>query len=71
MQNSILTEGTDVIVDFVVDEDVIVLPEAISYGQLSISQDRQDTLIDYKTNTLAVLRDVEVDTVGQQAFIPV
>ena len=65
----VLTKGTDVIVDFVVDEDVIVLPEAISYGQLSISQDRQDTLIDYETTTLAVLRDVEATTVGEKVFL--
>ena len=65
------TEGTDVIVDFEVDNDLIELPATISFGQLTINQDRQDTLIDYQSETLAVLRDVSADTITESSFVPV
>ncbi|MGK7936790.1 MAG: M14 family zinc carboxypeptidase [Xenococcaceae cyanobacterium] len=65
------TEGTDVIVDFGVDNDLIELPATISFGELTISQDRQDTLIDYESETLAVLRDVSADTITESSFVPV
>ena len=63
------TKGTDVIVDFAVEDDLIKLPETISFGELSISQDRQDTLIDYQSATLAVLRDVKADTLTESSFV--
>ncbi|MDJ0631870.1 MAG: DUF4347 domain-containing protein [Xenococcaceae cyanobacterium MO_188.B29] len=65
------TEGTDVIIDFEVDNDLIELPATISFGELTISQDRQDTLIDYQSETLAVLRDVSADTITESSFVPV
>ncbi len=65
------SEGTDVILDFTVGSDLIELPEEISYPQLSITQDRQDTLIDFEEMTLAVLRDVDATTLTESSFVPV
>ena len=65
------TEGTDVILDFTVGEDLIELPEELTFGQLSIIQDRQDTLIDLEDVTLAVLRDVDSTNVTDFSFVPV
>ena len=62
-------EGEKIVLDFVVEDDIIALPEAISFGQLNITQDRQDTLIDYESETLAVLRDVNADEIAESSFI--
>ena len=61
-------ESSDIILDFVVAEDTLELPEAISFGQLEITQDRQDTLIDYESATIALLRDVEADEITESSF---
>ena len=61
--------GEKIILDFVVEDDIIALPEAISFGQLNITQDRQDTLIDYESEILAVLRDVDADEVVESSFV--
>ncbi len=65
------SEGTDVILDFTVGDDLIELPEEITFSQLSITQDRQDTLIDIDDLTLAVLRDVDSTTITQSSFVSV
>ncbi|MGK7953364.1 MAG: M14 family zinc carboxypeptidase [Xenococcaceae cyanobacterium] len=61
--------GTDVINDFSVTDDSIALPKKVSFGELSITQDRQDTLIDYESETIAVLRDVSAETVTETSFV--
>ena len=65
------TEGTDVILDFTVDKDSIQLPEEITFEQLSITQDRQDTIIDSKEFTLAILRDINSINVTNSSFVNV
>ncbi|WP_144875156.1 calcium-binding protein, partial [Hyella patelloides] len=62
-------KGTDVILDFHVESDFIMLPEAISFEQLSITQDRQDTLIDFEDSTMAVLRDVDSTELTDTSFV--
>ena len=67
----IASQGTDVILDFAVEDDLIELPTDISFAQLSITQDRQDTLIDLDDSTLVVLRDVEAKTITESSFVSV
>ncbi len=63
--------GTDVILDFSVEKDLIQLPEEITFGQLSITQDRQDTLINSEDLTIAVLRDVDSTDINDSSFVAV
>lgn len=51
-------EGTDTIVDFHNGEDFIGLAGGLEFGQLSINQQGNNTLITFETETLAVLTGV-------------
>jgi hypothetical protein len=51
-------EGTDTIVDFHNGEDFIGLAGGLEFGQLSINQQGNNTLIAFETETLAVLNGV-------------
>ena len=64
-----LGEGTDLIVDFEVDKDLILLAGSLSVGQLTITQEGDDTLIMAGNETLAKLRDVEATTVDSSSFV--
>jgi Ca2+-binding RTX toxin-like protein len=52
-------EGTDTIVDFTIDEDLIGLADGLTYEDLSISQTGTNTTIGFDNETLAVLRGVD------------
>jgi hypothetical protein len=55
-------EGTDFIRDFKVGEDFIGLTEGLSFGDLSVTQNRGRTLIGFENETLAVLSGVNANT---------
>ncbi|NJO75495.1 MAG: hypothetical protein HC833_18045 [Leptolyngbyaceae cyanobacterium RM1_406_9] len=55
-------EGTDLIRDFKVGEDLIDLTEGLSFGDLSVTQNRGRTLIGFENETLAVLSGVNANT---------
>jgi predicted extracellular nuclease len=55
-------EGTDLIRDFNVGEDFIGLAEGLSFGDLSVTQSRGRTLINFGDETLAVLNRVNANT---------
>ncbi|MEM9005073.1 MAG: DUF4347 domain-containing protein [Cyanobacteria bacterium P01_F01_bin.86] len=63
-------DGTDTITDFEVGTDWIGLFGTLSFGQLSISQEAQDTLIDVGDETLAILLEVDAATLTEASFIP-
>nr|WP_322744470.1 MULTISPECIES: calcium-binding protein [unclassified Coleofasciculus] len=54
-------EGTDTLVDFRIGEDFIGLAEGLSFGQLSITQDGNNTLIGFEEETLAILNGVNAN----------
>ena len=62
--------GTDTITDFEVGTDFIGLFGTLSFGQLSVSQDEQDALIEFGGDTLAILLDVEADALTESSFVP-
>ena len=64
-------EGTDTITDFMVDQDRIGLAEGLSFGQLTITQDGNDTLIKLTSDNeiLAILSGVQSNTLTAADFI--
>lgn len=64
-----LDEGMDTIVDFSVNEDVLLLPQNVSFEQLSIIQNGDDTLIQVGQSTLVTLVGVAANLLIQQAHI--
>jgi hypothetical protein len=64
-------EGTDTITDFMVDKDRIGLAEGLSFGQLTITQDGNDTLIRLTSDNeiLAILSGVQSNTLTAADFI--
>lgn len=54
-------EGTDIIMDFEVGLDLLVLVGGLSTKQLSINQRENNTLIDYGSETLAILNGVNAN----------
>ena len=54
-------EGTDVFEDFAIGEDLIGLADGLSFGQLVITQQASQTLIEVADETLAILRNVNAD----------
>ena len=63
-------DGTDTITDFEVGTDLIGLFGTLSFGQLSISQDNQDALIEFGNETLAILLEVEAEALTESSFVP-
>ncbi|HEY9725652.1 MAG TPA: S8 family serine peptidase [Chroococcales cyanobacterium] len=61
-------EGTDTIRDFKVVEDFIGLSGGLTFGQLSMTQDGQNTLISYEDETLAIVTGVNASALTQQCF---
>jgi Ca2+-binding RTX toxin-like protein len=63
-------EGTDTITDFMVDQDRIGLAEGLSFGQLTITQDGNDTLIKLTSDneTLAILSGVQSNSLTAADF---
>jgi len=64
-------EGTDTITDFMVDQDRIGLAEGLSFGQLTITQDGNDTLIRLTSDNeiLAILSGVQSNSLTAADFI--
>ncbi|MEQ8384127.1 MAG: S8 family serine peptidase [Coleofasciculus sp. A1-SPW-01] len=63
-----VSEGIDKIRDFQIDEDVLGLSGELTFGELSISQQGKNTWIDFNQDTLAILTDVNANTLTADAF---
>jgi len=63
-----ISEGIDKIRDFQIDEDVLGLSGELTFGELSISQQGKNTWIDFNQDTLAILTDVNANTLTADAF---
>jgi hypothetical protein len=61
-------EGSDTIVDFNISEDFIGLTGGLSFGQISITQSGNNTVIGIENETLAVLNGVNANLLQQSAF---
>ena len=65
-------DETSTITDFTQDEDLLELPENISFSDLDISQGSGDnannTLINFNSETLAVLNDINSEDISQSDF---
>lgn len=61
-------EGTDTIGDFKIEEDSIGLASGITFGQLSITQDGNNTLVSFNNESLAILEGVKANTLIDSAF---
>ena len=66
-------EGTDIITDFTDGQDLLYLPENAAFENLAITQGQGDNaanvLITFQEQTLAVLNDVNVETISQSDFV--
>lgn len=64
-------QGTDCIMDFQDGQDSLVLDKPLTFGQLSITQSNQDTLITQKHTgeVLAVLKGVQADLITRADFM--
>ncbi|MEO1210306.1 MAG: hypothetical protein AAFX78_12260, partial [Cyanobacteria bacterium J06638_20] len=60
-------DGNTVIEDFQIDQDVIVLSEGISYGQLSIRQEGSNTVIGIDQHTSIILRNIQATNLIENA----
>jgi Ca2+-binding RTX toxin-like protein len=63
-----VNEGTDTIVDFQDGKDLIGLADGLSFGQLSITQDGNNTLIGFEQETLAILQKVNANLLTEVDF---
>ncbi|PZO56276.1 MAG: hypothetical protein DCF15_09220 [Phormidesmis priestleyi] len=63
-----LGEGSDTITDFEVGTDLIGLAGGLSFGQISISQQNNQTAIAFADETLAVLQGVSASLLGESSF---
>ena len=66
--------GTDIITDFTPDEDLLTLPETISFTELEISQgigdNESNTLITFESETLAILNNINsAETSPSELFV--
>ncbi|NEO32726.1 MAG: calcium-binding protein [Symploca sp. SIO3C6] len=63
----VVGEGTDTIVDFEVGIDFIGLADGLTFGQLTFENNE----ISFGDQTLALLNDVNTDTLSQSSFVSV
>ena len=63
-------EGTDTITDFQ-SQDLLGLAGTLTFGQLSITQDGDNTLIGFDDESLAILSGVEANTLTDGVFTPI
>jgi len=63
-----INEGTDTIVDFQDDADLIGLANGLTFGQLSITQDGKNTLISVEDETLAMLKGMNANLLTEADF---
>ena len=61
-------QGADLITDFNIDEDIIVLNNGVTYQQLTIVQGNIGTEIQFNNELLATLAEVEIELVTQDIF---
>ena len=61
-------EGTDTIADFEVGIDVIGLAEGLSFEQLTLETQGQNTLINFGDETLAIIEKVDVASLNSSDF---
>ena len=65
-------KGTDIITDFTQSEDLLQLPETISFADIEISQgsgDNEDnTFITFSSETLAILNNINSEEISQSDF---
>lgn len=61
-------EGTDTIYDFKFEEDSIGLACGMTFGQLSIIQDGNNTLVSFNNESLAILEGVKANTLIDSTF---
>lgn len=64
-------DGTDTITDFEIGTDLIGLFGTLNFGQLSVNQDKQNALIEFGNETLAILLDVDAEALTETAFVSV
>ncbi|MBW4545895.1 MAG: hypothetical protein KME25_15820 [Symplocastrum torsivum CPER-KK1] len=60
-------EGTDTILDFQVGIDFIGLADGLSFGQLAIAQEENNTLISFNDETLALLTGIQASVLIDSA----
>jgi Ca2+-binding RTX toxin-like protein len=63
-------EGIDTIRDFRIDRDLLGLAGNLSLGQLTISQEGQNTQIAFNREVLAVLEGVQANELNDETFTP-
>jgi hypothetical protein len=63
--------GTDYVQDFEVGTDLIGLVGTLKFGQLSITQERNNAAIGYGDNIFAVLHRVSASALNESTFVPV
>ena len=62
-------QGTDTVVDFEIGIDSIALVEDLKFGQISITQNGQDSHLKLGNETLAVLQRTDADALTASSFI--
>lgn len=66
-------EGTNIITDFTVGEDLLELPETLSFDELELTQGQGDnavnTLVTFGSETFAVLKDIDLAEISQSDFV--
>ena len=69
----LFSEGTDTITDFTLGEDLLELPDNIGFEALEIIQGQGDnadnTLINFESETLSILKDTNTVKVSQADFV--
>ena len=67
------TRGTDIIADFTIGEDFLTLPKHIGFESLEIIQGQgdniADTLVNFESETIAVLKDIDSTEIFSSDFI--
>ena len=66
-------EGTDIVTDFAPGEDLLELPENISFGDLEIVRGQEDnaanTFVNFESETLAVLNNIDAASISQSDMV--
>ncbi|MGB3535984.1 MAG: Ig-like domain-containing protein [Microcoleaceae cyanobacterium] len=60
--------GSDLIEDFTIGEDLLVIANQTTFADLSIIQDETSTLINFGDQTIATLNNISADLVSEESF---
>jgi hypothetical protein len=60
--------GTDLVEDFTLGEDLLVVGNDITFAELTILQDETSTLINFGDQTLAILSNISADLISEENF---